>query len=216
MRDNSNDRTVERNYIQKWRFLIREYELVKAKKHTRFRFVQDFYNFHGTNRQTFAKYYNRYRQTGADEALLPLKRGPKWKSRRTLPFIGLTKEMQTTKRRIIKTRAGELGHLDSHHLSRDLVTTWLAEPTFPTGRTSVIPSKGDLGNRRSREGETWETVVPAKGGLCTTVVPAKAGIHPGKFQLRHLGAFRHTTHPNQVADSGGAHARPQCYCVRAR
>ena len=33
----------------------------------------------------------------------------------------LTKEIQTTKRRIIKTRAGELGHLDSHHLSRDLV-----------------------------------------------------------------------------------------------
>ena len=33
MRDNSNDRTVERSYIQKWRFLNREYELVKAKKH---------------------------------------------------------------------------------------------------------------------------------------------------------------------------------------
>ena len=31
MRNNSHDRTVERNYIQKWRFLIREYELVKAK-----------------------------------------------------------------------------------------------------------------------------------------------------------------------------------------
>ena len=157
MRDNSNDRTVERNYIQKWRFLIREYELVKAKKHTRFRFVQDFYNFHGTNRQTFAKYYNRYRQTGADEALLPLKRGPKWKSRRTLPFIEervleqrpkvSTAEICHTQadaevpypftfhhichnqaprsqvdqrdaeRRIIKTRAGELGH----RLSRDLV-----------------------------------------------------------------------------------------------
>ena len=63
MRDNSYDRTVERSYIQKWRFLIREYDLVKAKKHTRSRFVQDFYNFHGTNRQTFAKYYNRYRHT---------------------------------------------------------------------------------------------------------------------------------------------------------
>ena len=63
MRDNSNDRTVERSYIQKWQFLIREHDLVKAKKHTRFRFVQDFYNFHGTNRQTFANYYNRYRHT---------------------------------------------------------------------------------------------------------------------------------------------------------
>ena len=61
MRDNSNDRTVERSYVKKWRFLIREYELVKPKKHTRFRFVQDFYSFHGANRQTFAKYYNRYR-----------------------------------------------------------------------------------------------------------------------------------------------------------
>jgi hypothetical protein len=30
MRDNSFDRTIERNYIQKWRFLIAEYEEVKA------------------------------------------------------------------------------------------------------------------------------------------------------------------------------------------
>ena len=29
--------------------------------------------------------------------------------------------MQQSKRKIIKTRAGELGHLDSHHLSRDLL-----------------------------------------------------------------------------------------------
>ena len=32
MRDNSKDLTLERNYIQKWRFLIHEYQLVKAKK----------------------------------------------------------------------------------------------------------------------------------------------------------------------------------------
>ena len=61
MRDNSNDRTLERNYVQKYRFLIREYELVKAKRHHQFRFLQDFYTYHGTDRQTFAKYYNRYR-----------------------------------------------------------------------------------------------------------------------------------------------------------
>ena len=73
MRDNSNDKMVELNYIQKWRFLIGEYELVKANKHPRFRFVQDFYNFHGTSRQTLAKYYNHFRQLGADQALLPQK-----------------------------------------------------------------------------------------------------------------------------------------------
>ena len=166
MRDNSTDRTIERNYVQKWRFLIRDYELVRAKRHPRFRFLQDFYAHHGTNRQTFAKYYNRYRLSGAADALLPRKRGPRWKSRRTLPFIEeqvlklrregrnrydiyailkpelkshtpapstiyaiiqrhglsqLTKPMKQSKRQIIKTRAGELGHLDCHHLSKDLI-----------------------------------------------------------------------------------------------
>lgn len=166
MRNNSQDRTIERNYIQKWRFLIKEYERVKAKKHPQFRFLQDFYAYHGTNRQTFAKYYNRYRQLNTSEALLPRKRGPKWKSRRTLPYIEqkvleqrrkginryeiyailkpvlkehtpspstiyaisrrhglnrLTPAMKKSKRKIIKRRAGELGHLDCHYLSRDLI-----------------------------------------------------------------------------------------------
>lgn len=87
MRNNSEDRTIHRNLIQKHRFLIGEYELVKAGNHPHFRFLEDFYRFHGTNRQTFLKYLHRYRQTGEEESLLPQKRGPKWKSRRTLPYI---------------------------------------------------------------------------------------------------------------------------------
>lgn len=166
MRDNSSDKTIERNLMQKWRFLIAEYERVKAKQHPQFRFLQDFYAFHGTSRQTFAKYYNRFLQLRSDDALLPRKRGPKWKSRRTLPYIeqkvleqrrkginryeicailkpvlkahtpspstiyaiskrhGLNRlkpAMKQAKRTIIKTRAGELGHLDCHYLSRDLL-----------------------------------------------------------------------------------------------
>ena len=166
MRNNSEDRTIHRNLIQKHRFLIGEYELVKAGKHPHFRFLEDFYRFHGTNRQTFHKYLHRYRQTGEEESLLPQKRGPKWKSRRTLPYIEqkvleqrrkginryeiyailkpilkqhtpapstiyailrrnglnrLSTPMKQSKRKIIKTRAGELGHLDAHHLSRDLL-----------------------------------------------------------------------------------------------
>ncbi len=166
MKDNRNDRTIERNYTQKWRFLIAEYQLVKAKKHPQFRFVQDFYAFHGVSRQTFAKYYNRHRESGDANALLPAKRGPRWKSRRTpsfieqlvleqrrkgvnryetyailLPKLGdhtpkpstiyaicerhglnrLTPPMQQSKRKIIKTRAGELGHLDCHYLGKDQI-----------------------------------------------------------------------------------------------
>ena len=82
MRDNSYDRTLERNYIHKWRFLIAEYEEVKAGRSAQFRRVGDFYRFHGTCSQTFRKYYNRYLQSGEEAALLPQRRGPKWKDRR--------------------------------------------------------------------------------------------------------------------------------------
>jgi transposase InsO family protein len=87
MRSNTNDRTLEINYQKRFKFLMREYELVKQKKHSRFRFVSDFYRFHGTNRQTFLKYYNRFHLSHSDTDLLPRKRGPRWKSRRPIPFI---------------------------------------------------------------------------------------------------------------------------------
>ena len=48
MRDNSYDRTIERNYLQKWRFLIPEYEAVKAGRSALFKRVGDFYRHHGT------------------------------------------------------------------------------------------------------------------------------------------------------------------------
>ena len=82
MRDNSYDRTIERNYLQKWRFLIPEYEAVKAGQSEAFQRVGDFYRHHGTCSQTFRKYYNRYLQSGDEADLLPQRRGPKWKDRR--------------------------------------------------------------------------------------------------------------------------------------
>ncbi len=83
MRDNSFDRTVERNYIQRWRFLIREYEAVKEGRSAHFTRIGDFYRHHGTCSQTFRKYYNRFLQSGRSEAeLIPQRRGPRWKTRR--------------------------------------------------------------------------------------------------------------------------------------
>lgn len=87
MRSTTNDRTLTINYLKKFKFLIKEYQLVKAKKHSKFKFVNDFYKFHNTNRQTFLKYYNRFYLNQADSSLLPQKRGPKWKSRRPFLFI---------------------------------------------------------------------------------------------------------------------------------
>ena len=166
MRINTQDLTLARNYIQKYQFLIDEYELVKAKKHPKYRYVYEFHKAHDTDRRSFLKYYNRYKQSGNKNDLLPQKRGPKWKSRRFIPFIenkvialrekgnnryeivsilkpelkqftpspsgvynilkrhGLNRlkpKMKQEKRKIIKEKAGELGHIDSHYLNKGIV-----------------------------------------------------------------------------------------------
>lgn len=166
MKRNTEDKTLERNYEQKWKFYIQEYESVKRKKHSRYRFVSDFYKAHGLNRQTFNKYYHRYLQSGETIDLLPKKRGPKWKTRRPdsdvetiviterlkginryeicaiiRPILKdrtpspsgvyniirraglnrLTRPMKEEKRKIVKERAGQLGHIDCHYLTKDLI-----------------------------------------------------------------------------------------------
>lgn len=85
MQNNSQDTTLKRNYIHKYQFLVQEYELVKKGVHPTFNKVGDFYSFHGTCRQTFLKYYGRYKNSNYNDAtlLLPGKRGPKYSSRRT-------------------------------------------------------------------------------------------------------------------------------------
>lgn len=166
MRNTNDDFTLVRNYIQKYQFLIKEYELVKEKQHPTYRFVKDFHKANGTDRRIFLKYYNRFKVSGKTEDLLPQKRGPKWKSRRPLPFIEqkvlalreqgnnkyeiscilrpklkqftpspsgvyniikrynkhrLTPKIQQSKRRIIKQKAGELAHIDTHYLPKGIV-----------------------------------------------------------------------------------------------
>lgn len=197
MRDNSFDRTIERNYLQKWRFLIGEYEEVKAGRSTQFSRVGEFYRHHGTCSQTFRKYYNRYLRSGSQAELLPQRRGPKWKTRRmpaaieaevlaerrlglnryeiyavlrerrgTAPspsaiyraFVrnGLnrrTKPMLEERRRIIKHRLGELGHVDLHQLSRDC---FLRPPAASAYLISVVDSCSRL---------AWAEIVAGKKAL---------------------------------------------------
>lgn len=85
MRINTNDLTLKRNYLQTYRLLITEYEQVKAGSHPVFKLAKDFYKFHHTDRRSFLKYYNRYKQSGNEEDLLPGRRGPKYKTRRPSP-----------------------------------------------------------------------------------------------------------------------------------
>jgi transposase InsO family protein len=197
MRDNSYDRTIERNYLQKWRFLIPEYEAVKAGRSEAFETVGEFYRHHGTCSQTFRKYYNRYLQSGSEADLLPQRRGPKWRERREpegidaeivalrrrgmnryeihatlrekrdpvpspstiyrrLRLFALnrrTPAMREEKRRIIKDKLGELGHVDLHQLPRDM---FLAPPPATAYLISLIDSCSRL---------AWAEVLHSKKAL---------------------------------------------------
>ncbi|NJM52748.1 MAG: transposase family protein [Blastocatellia bacterium] len=166
MRDNRKDTTIWRNYVEKYQFLIKEYEQVKRKEHPVYRFAKDFYKAHDTCGKSFLKYYNRYKQNGKTFDLLPRKRGPKYKTRRPIQFIEnkvielrkrgnskyeiisilkpslhkftpsasgiynickryglnrLTPKMKQSKRKIIKERMGQLGHIDCHYLSKSII-----------------------------------------------------------------------------------------------
>jgi hypothetical protein len=166
MRDNRKDTTIWRNYLEKYCFLIKEYEQVKRKEHPLYKKVLDFCRAHDTDRRTFLKYYNRYKQSGDDRDLLPRKRGPKYKTRRPVRFIEnkvielrkkgnskleivnilkpslhkftpsasgvynickryglnrLTPKMRQNKRKIIKEKMGQLGHIDCHYLSKNVI-----------------------------------------------------------------------------------------------
>jgi hypothetical protein len=166
MKDNRKDQTIDRNYQDKYRFLIKEYEQVKNKSHPVYKKAKDFYAAHDTCAKSFLKYYNRYKQSGKEEDLLPMKRGPKYKTRRPVAFIEnkvadlrkkgnnkyeivnmlkislpnfaispsgvynilkrkemnrLTPPMKQNKRKIIKERMGQLGHIDCHYLSKSII-----------------------------------------------------------------------------------------------
>jgi len=178
IKNNRGDSTLKRNAIYYWKNLIREYELIKNKQHTRYKFVQEFYDFYHISRQNFIKYYNRYKNNYyyddkgvicyKDNLLLPQKRGPRYKTRRTLPFLEnkviklrlsglgryeIHKELETrynklknipspstiynickrnnlnrlkpvmkqNKRKIIKKRIGEMGHIDCHYLPKNII-----------------------------------------------------------------------------------------------
>ncbi len=163
---NINDLTVERKYLDTYRFMIKEYEQVKLKVHPVHKYIEDLYKAWGTNRKSFLKYYNRFKQSGKQSDLLPQKRGPRYKTRRPLKFIEnkvielrqrgnskheivsvlkptlnkftpspsgvynicrryglnrLTPKMKQNKRKIIKERMGQLGHIDCHHLGKAII-----------------------------------------------------------------------------------------------
>lgn len=265
MRNNAKDQTLKKNYIQKYQFLVEEYEQVKQGRHPVFRFVKDFYAFHGTCPQTFLKYYGRYRQSGDPEDLLPRKRGPKWKSRRLCPEIEaqvlalrerglnryeivrclsatlgaatpspsgvyqvlrrhgvnrLRRRMQEAKRRIVKQRAGELGHIDCHHLSRDLVASqarrrylvcviddysriaWAEVVDDIKSLTVMFATMRCFNWLTQRYGIQFSEVLTDNGPEFGTRESSKKAGHPFERMLMELGVTHRYTQPYRPQTNG--------------
>lgn len=265
MRNNSQDETIKRNYIQKYRFLIVEYERVKSKQHPQFRLVKDFYAFHDTDPRSFLKYYNRYKQSGKAEDLLPRKRGPKWKTRRALPYIEhkvtalraqgmnryeivhvlkpvlgkatpspsgvynilkrhavnrLRPPMQANKRRIIKKKAGELGHIDTHHLSKALVqdqsrkrylvcvidsctrVAWAEVVDDLKALTVMFATLRCLNILADRYDIRFKEVLTDNGPEMGTKTSSKKAEHPFERMLIELGVTHRYTRPYRPQTNG--------------
>lgn len=151
MRRTTSDKTLERNHVQKWRFLIREYELVKSKKHSQFKFVTDFYKQHGLTRQTFIKYYNRFAKTGGDDQLIPRKRGPKYRSRCPLRFI----EEQVLKQR-------RLG-VNRYEINRILKPKLKGYTPSPSGIYNIIKRHG-LNRLKVKHKESKRKIIKERAG----------------------------------------------------
>ena len=160
--------------------LIDDYEQVKRKEHPLFDTAGEFYASNHIHKQTFLKYYHRFKQSGGDlSVLLPQKRGPKYKTRRASPLVEkhvlelrsrgmnryeisnvlkpilksdtpsasgvytilrrhnqnrLTPKIKAEKRRIIKMKAGELGHIDAYHIRK----SYLPGVTVPVYLVALV------------------------------------------------------------------------------
>lgn len=117
----SKDKTIENNYLQRFEYLVLEYEKIKRKEHPRYRYVKDLFKDYRIAHQNFSKYYHRYIQSGRRvDSLKPEKRGPKYKLRR----IDISVEKEIVRLRKLGLNKFEIQNLiSSSKLSTPSLTT---------------------------------------------------------------------------------------------
>lgn len=81
--DTSNKKIISESLARRMLHCVEEYEKIKRKESERFQYVKDFCHYFGFSHQNFMKIYHRYKQNPEISSLLPQKRGPRFKSRRT-------------------------------------------------------------------------------------------------------------------------------------
>lgn len=81
--ETSNKNLISKTLAKRMMVCIEEYELIKQKKNPKFKYVKDFCKFYQISHQNFMKIYHRYKSNPCMYSLIPQKRGPKYKTRRT-------------------------------------------------------------------------------------------------------------------------------------
>lgn len=79
----SNKNLISQTLAKRMMACIEEYEAIKNKSSTNFKYVKDFCKFHQFFHQNFMKIYHRYKQNPCEYSLVPQKCGPKFLIRRT-------------------------------------------------------------------------------------------------------------------------------------
>jgi len=265
MRNINNDLTLKRNYLNKYRFLIEEYELVKRGEHTRFKFAKDFYTAHDTDPRAFLKYYNRFKQSGNELDLLPAKRGPKYNTRR--PAAGDEQQVlelrlrgcnkfeiaeqlkrkannftpspsgvynilrrhgknrlqpadKEVKRKIIKERMGQLGHIDCHHLSKSVIRgqsrklyllcviddysrlAWAQVMEDITALTTMFTAMHCMQALKREFGIQFEEIIADNGPEFGTSASLQKRNHPFERMLMETGIKRRYMQPYRPQTNG--------------
>jgi transposase InsO family protein len=265
MRINTNDLTLKRNYLNKYRFLIKEYEQVKSKQHSQFRLAKEFYAAHDTDARSFLKYYNRFKQSGDEHDLLPGKRGPKYRTRRPslqdenkvleLRRLGNSKQEiasqlkqksdnftpsasgvynilkrynqnrltvadKEVKRRIIKERMGQLGHIDCHHLSKSVIRgqnrklyllcllddysrlAWAEVMEDITALTTMFSAMRCMHMMTDQFGIKFEEIIADNGPEFGPAISQQKHNHPFERMLVETGIKRRYTKPYRPQTNG--------------
>jgi transposase len=261
----TNDTPFQRRYLDKYQFMIKEYDLVKAKQHPKFRFAKDFYQAHDTDPRNFLRYYNRFKQSGKEIDLLPGKRGPKYRTRRPIRFIEnqvlalrekgngkleivaqlkpklhkftpsasgvynilkryqknrLTPKLKQNKRKIIKERMGQLGHIDCHHLSKSVIRgqnrklylvcllddysrlAWAEVMEDITALTTMFSTMRCIQMLKQEFGIIFEEIIADNGPEFGTAASQQKQNHPFERMLMETGIKRRYTRPYRPQTNG--------------
>ena len=79
----SNKDLISRTLAKRMMSCIDEYRAIKNKTSKKFKTVSEFCKYHQFSHQNFMKILHRYEQNPSEYSLVPQKRGPKFKTRRT-------------------------------------------------------------------------------------------------------------------------------------